>query len=324
MAVSVVLEPNPVAPGANLDVSASGLDPRKKVDLTTVSATGTESGKGSQSASMERPQRDGTYQASVLAPTTIGLCKLRIYQGSTRVAEVPFSVSSVVVPPPEPAPTLDMTFASLDPRLKPTYQVGDPGYGADSDFLGSMAQVSVANGLLTITAERKATPSGRPYASACIGTNGTWGQKYGVFEARIRYPGGQGAWPAFWLLETGPVTSPPEIDIFEAYPSNGPAGSGPNVAIMTNHYVVGGPSQYIAWDAGFDLTADFHVWRCEWRADAIKVFCDGVLRATLAGHSPAVQMYPILTLAMGSGPYRVDGTTPAVLKMDVDYLRAWA
>jgi beta-glucanase (GH16 family) len=226
---------------------------------------------------------------------------------------------------PAPTTTLDITFASMDPRLVPVYVPGDPGYGLDSDFLGNTSQVTVANGIATIRAERKTTPSGRPYASACIGTKGTWGQRFGIIEARIRYPKGQGAWPAFWMLEAGKNVSPPEIDIFEAYPATPGAGggSGVNVAVISNHYAGGSP-QYVAWDAGSDLTADWHVWRCEWRADAIRVWVDGVLRATHAGHVPTVPLYPILTLAMGAGGYRVDGTTPAVLTMDVDYLRAWA
>jgi hypothetical protein len=35
-------------------------------------------------------------------------------------------------------------------------------------------------------------------------------------------------------------------------------------------------------------------------------------------------MYPILNLAIGATGYRIDGSTPASLDMDIDYLRVYA
>jgi len=188
--------------------------------------------------------------------------------------------------------------------------------------MGDLRQVSAGGGQCTITAERRNTPSGRSYASACIATYGTFAQKYGIFEARIRYPKGAGVWPAFWLLAEGSKQTPPEIDIFEAYPGPGAGSSGTSVAVFSNHY--GGGVQYIPWDAGNDLSGDWHVWKLDWSPDGLILKVDGTKVGTLAGHVPNVRMYPIITLALGAPGYRVDGSTASSLRMDIDYLRVYA
>ena len=217
--------------------------------------------------------------------------------------------------------------SGVDAGMRPLYGPGDPGFGLDSDFMGDLRQVSVANGLCSLTAVRMSTPSGRMYASAAMATYGTFAQRYGTFEARIRYPNGAGVWPAFWLLAEGTVVTPPEVDVFEALPGPGltpvNGSSGTDVAIVTNHYAGGSP-QYVAWHAGADLTTVFHVWRLDWSPAALVVKVDGTEIATLTGHVPATAMYPIINLAIGATGYRADGTTPSSLTLDVDYLRVFA
>jgi beta-glucanase (GH16 family) len=203
------------------------------------------------------------------------------------------------------------------------YQTGDPGFGLDSDFLGNLSQVSVANGYCTITAERKATPSGRQYASAAFATRNTWSQTYGTWEARIRYPNGNGVWPAFWALRANSYNLP-EIDVLEAYPGSVSAGgSGPNVVVSTLHYA-SGANQYFATDMGFDMTGAFHVYTMVWTSSKLVFSIDGKAVGTITSNVPTVPMYPILNLAIGATGYRADGSTPDVLKMDVDYVRVYA
>jgi hypothetical protein len=200
----------------------------------------------------------------------------------------------------------------------PLYVVGDPGYGLDSDFLGTMAQVSG----LSITAERKATPSGRAYASACIAAPGI-ARCYGTFEARIRYPAGQGVWPAFWLLKSGTVTTPPEVDILEAYPAH-PAGGGSGVdSLITSNHTSVAPSDYFVTTRP-GMSGGWHVHRLTWSAGLMVFTIDGIESGRIAANVPAVPMYPILTLALGAPGFRVDATTPSVLTMDVEYVRVTA
>ena len=124
----------------------------------------------------------------------------------------PAPTPPVATPAPTPRLTFDAECAgsSLDPAFRALYGQGDPGFGLDSDFMADLRQVSVANGLCTITAQRMTTPMGRPYASACFATFGTFAQTYGTWEARLRYPAGQGVWPAFWLLPVGQKGPYPE------------------------------------------------------------------------------------------------------------------
>lgn len=238
------------------------------------------------------------------------------------------------IPGPTSSPTAEPTampsFAeecstSLRPEWGALFTVGDPGYGLDSDFLGDLRQVSVANGLCTITAARAATPSGRPFVSAAMSTKGGFAQRYGTFELRVRYPDGQGMWPAFWLLpQQAAVAGPPEIDIFEAYPRKvGLDGRGGlNVVVSTLHY--SGGSHTVVYKHGSDMTADFHVHRLEWRPGLLVFSVDGVETGRMSSDVPDVPMYPIISLALGAAGYRADQRTPAMATMDVDYLRVWA
>jgi len=239
------------------------------------------------------------------------------------------------VPTPDPGPTL--TFATecggstLDSRWRALFGAGDPGFGRDSDFMGNLSQVSVANGHCRITAERKSTPSGRPYASACMATYGTFAQRYGIFEARVRYGNGQGVWPAFFLLPAGQKSPYPEIAIFEAYPGD-PAIGGPGVVVYNVHYAGEPTDEYqrqSMWQGAYipgvpDLTLDYHTFRLVWTASKVEFWLDGVLKFTVREHVPQVPMYPILNLAMGAPMYRIDGSTPNVVNMDVDYVRVWS
>ncbi|MEO8273864.1 MAG: glycoside hydrolase family 16 protein [Chloroflexota bacterium] len=188
--------------------------------------------------------------------------------------------------------------------------------------MGDLRQVSAGNGYCRITADRRSTPSGRAFASAALSTYNTFAQRYGVFEARIRYPKGPGMWPAFWLLAEGSKQTPPEVDIFEAYPGPGTGSSGADVAVFSNHY--SGGTQYVAFDGGSDLTGAWHIWRFEWTPDAMVLRLDGVKVGTLTGHVPTVRMYPIINLALGAPGYRIDGSTPDLAFMDIDYLRVYA
>ena len=60
----------------------------------------------------------------------------------------------------------------------------------------------------------------KPFTSAKLTTQGHASWTYGRFEMRARVPGGQGTWPAFWMLPEegryGPWAASGEIDILEA------------------------------------------------------------------------------------------------------------
>ncbi len=79
----------------------------------------------------------------------------------------------------------------------------------------------IEDGVLVIEAQRKWNGKWETglISSVDRSYNG-FAQKYGYFEARMKMPGGAGAWSAFWLLGTGQGIDPytAEIDIVEFYP----------------------------------------------------------------------------------------------------------
>ncbi|HVY32658.1 MAG TPA: glycoside hydrolase family 16 protein [Polyangiaceae bacterium] len=119
--------------------------------------------------------------------------------------------------------------------------------------------------------------STQPYTSARLDTRGKLEQTYGRFEARIKLPpGGQGIWPAFWLLgsdidEAGwPGCG--EVDILEM------RGSEPARILSSLH----GPnySGSGSYNNPFQLPSgtfgdDFHTFTFEWTPDAVRWLIDG-------------------------------------------------
>jgi len=82
--------------------------------------------------------------------------------------------------------------------------------------------------------------------SARINTQDRFAFKYGRIEASIKFPSGQGLWPAFWLLpQDSPYGDWPasgEIDIVEAVNLDGTGG---NEIFSTIHYGGSAETRYI-------------------------------------------------------------------------------
>lgn len=188
------------------------------------------------------------------------------------------------------------------------------------------------------------TPDG--YTSTRLVTQDKLEMQYGVIEARIKMPAGQGIWPAFWMLGTSyypehwerwPECG--EIDIMELVNT----GTRYNVALHgpqgdTDYY--GGaevPGQFVGRQGPIaavapisDLTADYHDYWLMWREDQIVIGVDDTL---LGEFTPASlpeggewvfnqPMYAILQIAVG-GPWPgpPDETTPWPATMLVDSFR---
>ena len=195
------------------------------------------------------------------------------------------------------------------------------GFGRQSDFMGNLQQVSVAGGVATITAQRKATPCGRQWASAVMSTRGRFAQQYGYFEARIRYDAGNGLWPAFWM---NPADGgwPPEIDIMEAYP-NLTAWPGVTRTYATLHYSAQNLSHEVITDAGVSLAGGWHRYGMEWQAGSLAFYLDGVRVGSITQDVPAEPFYIILNLAVGNWSAMADGSTPDGAQMQIDYVRVY-
>jgi len=140
------------------------------------------------------------------------------------------------------------------------------------------------NGLLNIAVYRDSYTSNdgktQPYSSARLRTlqRGDW--TYGRIETRAKVPGGEGIWPAIWMLPSGNVygtwAASGEIDILESkgtqtdrtYATIHFGGTWPN-----NTYL--GDTYYLSGD-GPDFAEDFHIYVLEWHADRLVWYVDGV------------------------------------------------
>ncbi len=85
------------------------------------------------------------------------------------------------------------------------------GIGSNHVFANSGKNVIVKDGFLTLRGEKRGeifAGISKPYASAEISTFKQFKQKYGYFEARIKYDAVKGVWPAFWMMPDRGVPQP--------------------------------------------------------------------------------------------------------------------
>ncbi|MEM6730454.1 MAG: glycoside hydrolase family 16 protein [Myxococcota bacterium] len=193
---------------------------------------------------------------------------------------------------------------SPDPS-KWTYDIGtgpnDSGWGNNElqYYTDDPENVSLdGDGNLVITARDvpvadRGSFGNRAYSSARIKTQGLFEQEYGLFEARIRLPSGQGMWPAFWMLgddidEVGwPRTG--EIDIMEfnggeatatSGALHGPGHNGAN-AIFAKYEervdveVVNDQGETEIETELREFDEEFHVFAVEWDPSRITWSVDG-------------------------------------------------
>jgi beta-glucanase (GH16 family) len=204
---------------------------------------------------------------------------------------------------------------------------GGWGYGNElQEYTNSSDNVRLdGQGHLVIQALK--TPTG--YTSGRLVTRQKLNIRYGKLSARIKFPAGQGIWPAFWTLGSNidslgwPRCG--EIDIMEL--AN--VGTTYQVALHGPQ----GDSDYLA-GAGIvrsgpiaDLTDDFHDYWLSWRPNAITVGVDDVTLAvfTPASLPPGAEwvfsqpMYAVLNIAVGGklpGPPTDETPFPATMLVD--------
>ncbi|NNJ79355.1 MAG: glycoside hydrolase family 16 protein [Xanthomonadales bacterium] len=216
-------------------------------------------------------------------------------------------------------------------------QYGIPGWGNNELqwYLPDSAQLD--NGVLVITA-RQESQNGKDYTSARINTRDRFAFAYGRIEARIRLPGGQGLWPAFWLLPQdfayGGWAASGEIDVMEAVNLGGAGG---NTVHGTLHYGGEWPNNVFtgeSYGVPTDATTDFHVYALEWDATEMRWYVDGVLYAMQNAWYSTSAPYPapfdqpfyiLLNVAVGGNfPGAPDAGTEFPVTMEVDYVRVYS
>ncbi|MFP4661685.1 MAG: family 16 glycosylhydrolase [Halanaerobiales bacterium] len=169
------------------------------------------------------------------------------------------------------------------------------------------------------------------YTSARLNTKGKYNFKYGRIEVRAKLPeGGQGIWPAIWLLGSNDdtVTWPAcgEIDIMEYLghepsvihgTSHGPVSAGPGIG---HKYELPGGEKFS--DGYYDFIL-------EWDENELEFYVDDVLYHVINKHEAGEDdwvfdhdFYMILNLAVGgSWPGYPDESTVFPQTMKIDYVR---
>ncbi len=191
----------------------------------------------------------------------------------------------------------------------------------------SPSEVYLENGNLVLRSEVRAL-GGRSYTSGEVrtGTKRLVSQGSAI-EWRTQVPSGKGIWPANWLVASSCTgiqgcgsAWPPEIDVLEM------KGSQPTVNIMT-HWWGSYPSQQYqtsTFDAGVDLSADFHTYRLEWFPDSILWLIDGVQRAKHTQNVTTGALQIVMNTAVGGNFDGAPNSTTVFPKYQrIDYVRVY-
>ena len=216
-------------------------------------------------------------------------------------------------------------------------QYGIPGWGNNElqYYLPNNAELD--NGVLRITA-RQESQGGYNYTSARINTRDRVAFRYGRIEARMRLPGGQGLWPAFWMLPQdnvyGTWAASGEIDVMEAVNLG---ASGGNRVVGTIHYGGEFPNNVFTgneYTLASNATADFHEYALEWDETEMRWYVDGVLYAMQNSWYTAGSPFPapfnerfhiLFNVAVGGNfPGAPNGSTVFPVTMEVDYVRVYS
>lgn len=208
------------------------------------------------------------------------------------------------------------------------------------EYVDSSKNIQVKNGKLIIKPVRTKGKDGKyTYTSGRVNTQNKHDFKYGIMEAKIKFPEGQGYLPAFWMMPTdenlyGQWPKCGEIDIAEVM------GQDTTKLYGTIHY--GEPhaeSQGTTTVTKKNNFADaWHTLAVEWEPGSIKWYLDGKLyheandwftKTTNQGEvsypAPFDQnFYLIFNLAVGgSWVGYPDKTTSFDTSMQVDYVKVY-
>jgi beta-glucanase (GH16 family) len=186
------------------------------------------------------------------------------------------------------------------------------------------ANESVANGFLNLTAKPQ-TISCNGHAYSFTSSMVQWKSfnfTYGTVEVRAKMPGGNGTWPAIWMLgancqptnpvsadDSGPCVWPQpgsdEIDIAEFLTSN---------RTGLNQQIHSGANNAGCSATVSDASLNYHVYRFEWAPGSAIWKIDGVQTCKKTAAIPSTPMFLILNIALHQ---TVNGLPQA---MSVDYV----
>lgn len=221
-------------------------------------------------------------------------------------------------------------------------ELHDPGWVNNElqSYVDSPENIYIKDGSLVLKPVETENEDGSvSYTSGRVNTQNKHDFKYGLFEARVKVPEGQGFLPAFWMMPTdenlyGQWPRCGEIDIMEVL------GNDTDTSYGTIHY--GNPhsesqGSYTLEEGTF--SDEYHVFDVEWEPGKISWYVDGKLIHTEDNWYSATEgqgeitypapfdqpFYIILNLAVGGNwPGNPDETTDiANAAYYIDYVKVY-
>lgn len=223
------------------------------------------------------------------------------------------------------APVFGYTLAWHDEFSGGAIDAAKWSYRTDSKHLSTQKpeNVSIKDGLLRLTL-KKETANNKNYTGAGIVSQPAF--KYGYYEARAKMPPGAGWHTSFWLMKhDGSGTTDFQMASQGIVVVQNESVDKASYAVKVDKY------QEPAACFGFlrlptpDLSADFHVFGCEFTPESVKFFLDGVLveavDATKFPHSDQNVWVSSIASHMGNTPKVDDGALPQ--ESFFDYVRVF-
>jgi hypothetical protein len=261
---------------------------------------------------------------------------------NTAAAEPP-PPPSPPAPPGEPAPIAEQGYSVVFSDDFDTLQgtaFGDRWWDPDPHA----GAIFVQDGILHMQSKRS-----QGYPNLTLSTESAPGLEWtrGYFEARMNWTGGNGAWPAFWLLSSRhihngawPNINPycaqnglpaaecysAELDMFEGQ------GSEPNVFYGTLHRnSAAGYGQPNTQNANnFNdlsptrLADNWHTYAALWDSTQIRWYLDDQLVSSTPVYDSTNQpMFMLFDEFIGGWTTGTDASTPDVLDNQVDWVKVW-
>jgi beta-glucanase (GH16 family) len=307
--------------------SAFAATPGSAVTFSQATATGTgpltyawNFGNGGTATGTLNPtytyQSAGTFTAQLTVTDALGI---------PAMSSVTVTVNPTTPPLPSPiagtnyqlAWSDDFPGTSID--ASKWEDVGPWGHPCGSSLAGfnySPSNVSVANGVATITAQE----SGGIWTGGILCTDTTKTFQYGYFQVSAKLPAGQGFWPGIWLCHTNAEAAATgtlgELDIMEAI-------GGGNTAYQTVHTDSG--QIYQAQTTSANFTTGYNTYGLLWTPTSVSYYINGVQTGSWNVAIPD-QMWLALNFDV-AGPNDWGGgtnsSTPTTAQFDINSVQVY-
>jgi len=148
-------------------------------------------------------------------------------------------------------------------------------------------------------------------------------QMYGYFEIRCKIPDSKATWPAFWVW--GAFNWPPEIDIFEIYPSKS-FEAFESIMSSTALFITTFIGSDVAIHKVNNVSSEFHIYACEWDSCFVRFYYDNILVRVV--HKDVTKLSEPMKVVINNAVddinepnYTNELTTPNYF--EVDYVRVY-